>query len=106
MVGGFSIPTTNQASPATPGPLSIGLKSSEKSPEPWWFPCSGDYVKEAARDQGADVLTAFPDRLHVIHRTREQTPEHVDLIVETYSSSRYIGCTHMVAGQPTVNDEK
>ena len=71
-----------------------------------WFPCSGYYVKEAASDQGADVLTPFPGRLHVIHRTREQTPDHVDLIVETYGSSRYIGCTHMVAGQSTVNDEK
>jgi hypothetical protein len=64
------------------------------------------YVKEATSDQGTDVLTAFPGRNHVIHRTREQTPAHVDRIVETYGSSRYIGCTHMVAGQPTVNDEK
>jgi hypothetical protein len=89
--------------PATPGPLSRSPNPSAKSPELWWFPCSGDYVKEATSDQSADVFTPFPGRLHVIHRTREQTPEHVDLIAETCGSSRYIGCTRMVAGQPTVN---
>ena len=72
-----------------------------------WFPCSGYYVKEAASDQGADVLTPFPGRLHVIHRTREQTLEHVDL---TCRDVRLIAVHRlhpfMVAGQPTVNNEK
>jgi hypothetical protein len=36
------------------------------------------YVKEAAGDQGANVLTLFKDRPHAVHRTCRETLEHVD----------------------------
>jgi hypothetical protein len=86
MVGGFSIPTTNHADcSATPGPLSRGLNPQRNhlSCRGSRAPRSGDYVKEAARDQGADVLIAFPDRLHrrfqpggsVYHARAGQHPE-------------------------------
>jgi len=66
--------------------------------------CSDSYVKKSKSDQSADVWP-LSRRRYVVHRMREDTLDTLPFIVETYGSSRHIGCILWPLGSWLSNDQ-